>query len=84
MIEIKVKAKLIEVIQSPYSVNGNEGISYKLRFLVNDSEIWEIKSSKEVTDQLKNFVDKVSSDAIFEIYARKEAVTLKLKEFPVK
>lgn len=76
-------AKLIEVIQAPYKVNGNEGISYKLRFLVGD-EIWAVRSSKEQTEDLKTHQGK-SGTVKFNIKARKEDVSLQVASFaPVK
>jgi len=82
MPNIKVKAKLVEVVQKPYKMEGNEGISYKLRFLVGD-ELWEIKSSLEQTESLKS-VEKQIGDAEFVIKSRKETVTLALASFTTK
>lgn len=82
MPNFKVKAKLVEVVQKPYKMEGNEGISYKLRFLVGD-ELWEIKSSLEQTESLKSAV-KQTGDAEFVIKSRKETVTLALAIFITK
>lgn len=79
---IKVSAKLIEVVQKPYKVEGNEGISYKLRFLVGD-EIWQLKSSLEQTESLKTQISQIGS-AEFVARSRKEDVTLQLANFLVK
>lgn len=75
----EIQAKLIEVVQKPYSVNGNEGISYKLRFLVGD-EIWAIKSNSEQCSDMKKF-DGKTGKAKFEVKARKEDVSLSLANF---
>jgi len=82
MLTLKAKAKLIEVVQKPYKVEGNEGISYKLRFLIGD-EIWELKSSIEQTEDLKSKVG-VTAEAEFAVKSRKETVTLSLVKFDVK
>jgi len=80
--EIKLKAKLIEVVQKPYKMAGNEGISYKLRFLVGD-DIWQLKSSLEQTELFKNSVGK-TGDAVFTVHARKEDVTIQLASLDIK
>lgn len=79
---LKLNAKLIEVIQKPYKMEGNEGISYKVRFLVGD-EIYQLKSTIEQTESLKPLVGQVGS-AEFHVKTRLESVTLVLASFLVK
>ena len=78
-LRVETEAKLVEVIQKPYKVEGNEGISYKLLFLVNDKN-WELKSSLEQTEDLKPLQGSVGK-ATFLVQSRKESVTLKLASF---
>jgi hypothetical protein len=78
-IAFEAQAKLIEVVQKPYKVEGNEGISYKLRFLVGD-DIFELKSSLEQTEELKASQG-FTGLAKFIVKARKETVTIVLASF---
>ena len=79
---LTLKAKLIEVVQKPYKMAGNEGISYKLRFLVAD-DVWQLKSSIEQTESLKSQVG-TTGTCEFVVHSRKEDVTLQLATFTAK
>jgi len=77
---ITLNAKLIEVVQKPYSFNGNEGISYKLRFLTDKDEIMQFKSTKEQTESFKDLVGKHGKMEIT-LSTRKEEVSVALATF---
>jgi len=78
-----LNAKLIEVVEKPYSMNGNEGVSYKLRFLSEKDEIMVFKSSQLQTSSLKQYQGK-NGKLTLDVSVYKEDVTLKVATFEVK
>jgi len=79
----ELNAKLIEVVEKPYSMNGNEGVSYKLRFLSEKDEIMVFKSNKEQTSSLKAAVGKTGK-LVLDVSVYREDVTLKVASFVTK
>lgn len=74
-----IDAKLIEVIAKPYSVSGNEGVSYKLRFLISD-EIFLIKSNKEQVEQFETLSGRVGKVTL-SVTSPKEIVSISVDSF---
>lgn len=79
MITFSTPAKFLEAIAKPYNFQGNEGISYKVRLLVED-QIFQLKSNK---DQIENFKQYEGEDgeATFIVTANREEVKLVLAQF---
>lgn len=48
---IQAEALIIEKIEKPYSVGGNSGISYKVRFL-HSTSVFKVKVTKEQFDKI--------------------------------
>lgn len=80
---MEIQAKLIEIVEKPYSVNGNEGISYRLRFLTSEDEIISIKSNRDQCSNLKPYFGKVGKLTL-SLSVRKEDVTLSVASFTAK
>lgn len=76
------EAKLLEAIEKPYNVNGNEGISYKLRVLISD-EIFEFKSSSHQVESMRGLVGKTGKAKIA-FSSPKERLTAHLVSLDVK
>ena len=57
MITIKEKAKVLSSDSTPYDFKGNEGVSHRVRLMV-DGEIYAIKSSDKQVEAVKQFVGK--------------------------
>jgi len=79
----EINAKLIEVVEKPYSMNGNEGVSYKLRFLTEKDEIMVFKSTKDQTSSMKSSVSK-NGKLVLDVSVYKEDVSLKVASFVTK
>jgi len=77
--DITIKAKLLTAESKPYSVNGNEGVSHKVRLLVGN-EIFVCKSSKEQVARLQD-VRGTDGEATFRLTSRKELLALELVSF---
>jgi len=77
--EITAKARLLTAESKPYEMNGNSGISHRLRFSV-DGEIYVCKSN---ADEVQKLHDRVGHEgtAHFKFESRKENLTLKLVSF---
>jgi len=80
---MQLNAKLIEVVEKPYSMNGNEGISYRLRFLTEKDEIMAFKSDKNQCALLKPLVQK-SGKLTLVASTYKEEVSVKVASFEAK
>lgn len=77
--EIKVKAKLLTAESRPYSVDGNEGVSHKIRVNVN-GEIYVCKSTPDQVNSLKVLEGK-DGEAVIKVNSRKENMSLELVSF---
>lgn len=82
MIKVQTSAKLLSAVSKPYSFNGNEGISYKIRFIAEDS-IFEFRSNKEQVTQLESLVGKVGTLEIV-INSVKETLVASVGSFVTK
>lgn len=78
-----INAKLIEVVQKPYKVNGNEGVSNKLRFLTEKDEIGMFRSTAEQTKALLPFQGK-SGKLVLGIKFYKEEPLITVESFEPK
>lgn len=78
-----MKAKLIEVVQKPYKMNGNEGVSHKLRFLTEKDEILRLSSNAQQTEQLKQHEGK-SGILTLHVKGYKEEPIVTVESFEVK
>jgi len=76
---IETRAQLLTAESKPYSINGNEGISHKARFMVN-GEIYELKCNAEQVTQLKYDLPS-QGDLKFDLQSRKERISLVFVEF---
>lgn len=77
--DITIKAKLLTAESKPYSVNGNEGVSHKVRLLAQN-EIFVCKSNAEQVSRLKD-VQGEDGEAVFRLTSRKESLSLELVTF---
>jgi len=81
--DMLINAKLIEVVQKPYKVNGNEGVSNKLRFLTEKDEIICVRSNADQTKNLMPHQGK-SGKLTLGIKAYKEEPLVTVESFEVK
>jgi len=72
-------AKLLTAEAKPYSMNGNEGTSYKVRLNI-EGEIFSCKSDAEQVASLKA-LEGSDGKAVIEITSRKENLALRLVSF---
>jgi len=79
----EINAKLVEVIEKPYNVNGNEGISYKARFLTDKDEMMTLKTSRDINKSIKPLQGKVGK-MVVSLNVYKEDVSVKLDSFSAK
>jgi len=63
----------------PYNVNGNEGVSHKIRVLV-DGQIFPCKSNAAQVAEFKPY-EGVSGDVTLDLTSRKEALVIELSGF---
>jgi len=77
--QIETKAQLLTAESKPYSFNGNEGTSHKLRFNVA-GEIYVCKSSEEQVRGLEPLVGQEGT-ALFAVNSRKENMSLECLSF---
>lgn len=77
--KIETEGRIIEVIQKPYEVSGNKGISYAVRALIGD-EIFKLKSSEEQTNELKKSEGQ-EGEFVLNLTSPKESLRITLAEF---
>jgi len=77
--QIATKALILTAESKPYNIEGNEGVSHKIRLNVN-GEIYVCKSTPE---QIKELKDKEGTEgtAVIKVESRKENMSLKLLSF---
>lgn len=76
---IKGRATLLTAESKPYSVNGNEGVSHKARFLV-ENEIYSLKCDESTVKALKPMQNE-TGELTFELTSPKENVKLVFTSF---
>lgn len=52
MIEISTKATVLTAESKPYDIDGNSGVSHKVRLNV-DGEIYSIRATEDIVKELK-------------------------------
>jgi hypothetical protein len=77
--EIETEAKLLTAESKPYNIDGNEGVSHRIRLNV-DGEIYSCKSSADQVAYMKQF-EKKEGTASFKVNSRKENLSLELVSF---
>jgi hypothetical protein len=81
MQNIEVKAVLLTAESNPYKIDGNEGVSHKIRLSIG-GEIYSCKSTADQVASLKQY-EKQEGEAVIDVVSRKEAMSLKLVSFTV-
>jgi len=76
---ITEQGTLLSAESKPYNVNGNEGISHKIRVLI-DGQIFPCKSSSTQVAQYKSYENKYGEITI-SLTSRKEALVVDFMEF---
>jgi len=76
---IQGKAQLLTAESTPYSIDGNEGVSHKVRFNV-DGEIYAIKTDADTVKRLKP-LEKQEGDLTFDLQSRRERISVVLVDF---
>ena len=76
---IEGKGRIIEVIQKPYEMNGNKGVSYRVRALIDD-EIFVVKSNEEMTNEYKEY-EGSEGHFLIKLTSPRESIRLDLVEF---
>jgi len=77
--EFKVTARLLTAESKPYEMNGNSGVSHRVRFNI-EGEIFNIKSSAEVVRSLSSRVGE-EGRLTFKLESRKENLSMSLVSF---
>jgi len=77
--EIEHKAQLLTAESKPYEMNGNSGISHRIRFNVS-GEIFVCKATPAQVDEMKQYQGQEGT-ATFKFESRKENLTLRLVSF---
>lgn len=81
MTKIEGKAKVLTAESRPYNVNGNTGVSHRIRVNV-EGEIFECKSSPEQVTSFQQYVGKEGT-VVLGLESRKENLTMQVLEFEV-
>lgn len=76
---LKWEGKVLSAESKAYKMNGNEGISHRVRLAV-DGEIYPLKSSEEQVLRMKPHVGK-EGVATVDLQSRKETLAIDLIEF---
>jgi len=76
---ISGKAQLLTADSVPYSIDGNEGVSHKVRFNI-DGEIYALKTDADTIKKLKPF-EKQEGHLVFDLQSRKERISVVFTEF---
>jgi len=77
--KVETVAKILSAESKPYNMNGNEGISHRVRILV-DGEIFACKSSANQVAQLKEHINE-EGDVTLSFTSRKENLGVELVSF---
>jgi len=77
--QYETRATLLTAESKPYSFNGNEGTSHKIRLSVG-GEIYVCKSTAEQVAKYKVYEGK-EGDAVVKLNSRKENISLELLSF---
>jgi len=77
--QIETTGKILSAESKPYSVDGNEGVSHRIRVNV-DGEIYSCKSSAEQVALFQSHI-KQEGQVTFLLKSRKEALSLELELF---
>lgn len=77
--KIDTKATILTAESKPYNVEGNEGISHRIRVNVA-GEIYPIKSTKEQVTELSERIGE-EGEAVIKVNSRKENLSLELVSF---
>jgi len=80
--QIKTDARLLTAESKPYSFGGNEGVSHRVRLLV-DGEIFACKSTSEDVAALARFEDQ-EGEAVLKLTSRKEMLGVEIESFEPK
>lgn len=75
----KYQAQLLSAESKPYNVDGNEGISHRIRFNVK-GEIYSVKSTAEEVRKYEPLIGQVAS-LVIGLVSRKENLSLKIVSF---
>lgn len=78
---LKEKAQLLTSESKPYKMNGNEGVSHRIRVSVQ-GEIYPLKATEAQVMQCRQYVGK-QGEVTFDLQTRKEALTLQFVDFVV-
>jgi len=73
------KAQLLTAESNPYSIDGNEGVSNKVRFNI-EGEIYSLKTDAETVKRLKSLVGE-SGQVEFELQSRRERISTVFSDF---
>lgn len=76
---IEGRGRIIEVIQKPYELNGNKGVSYRVRALIDD-EIFVLKSTESQTNDYKQYEGEEGHFKL-KLSSPRESVRVDLVEF---
>jgi len=79
MIEFKLKGRLLSAESRPYDIEGNSGVSHKVRFLVGDA-ILPLKTDEQTVKRLEAQLGS-DGEITIELRSRKENVALWLSAF---
>jgi len=71
---IDKKIKVVEKSSRQYEYQGKSGISYKVRALVDDTDIFEFKFNKDSQAVFESIPDKGAIDVTLQITAPKEVL----------
>jgi len=78
-VKIETEGKILTAESKPYKIDGNEGVSHKIRINV-EGEIYVCKSTAQQVNDLKQYEGKDGSIQ-FKVNSRKENMTLELVSF---
>jgi len=77
--QITITGKILTAESKPYKIDGNEGVSHKIRINV-DGEIYVCKSSAEQVNDLQEVIGE-EGQCTFKVNSRKENLSLQLVSF---
>lgn len=74
--KIETQAKFLTAESKPYSMDGNNGVSHRIRLNV-DGEIYVCKSSADQVQQVQQYLGE-EKDVVLKVNSRKENMSLEL------
>jgi len=77
--ELKEDATLLSAESRPYSVDGNEGTSHRVRLLIG-GEVFSCKSTAEMVSSLQKLIGEVG-EAHIKVLSRKENLSIEFVNF---